>query len=57
MSANFEATFVSEGDDIIILQRPGQKAKTVIAPTEGSDGVSFNVRKVGDLPPFWVPPY
>jgi hypothetical protein len=56
MSADFEATLVSEGDSIIILQLPGQKSQTVMAPTETSDSVSFNVRKVGDFPPFWVPP-
>jgi len=49
INANFEQTFASELDAIIILQLPGQKSRKVIGPFETIDVVSFSVRKVAPL--------
>jgi hypothetical protein len=54
MSADFDKTFVSELDVIIILFLPGQKSKQVMGPSETTDSVSFNLRKVEDLAPNWL---
>lgn len=46
ISANFNATFVSEDIDIIILHLPGHTSRVVTGYTERSDIVSFDVHKV-----------
>jgi len=56
INANFEQTFASELDAIIILQLPGQKSRKVIGPIETIDVVSFSVRKVAPLPSWLVTP-
>ena len=53
INANFEQTFTSELDVIIILKLPGQKSRTVTGPSETVDVVSFSVRRVEPLP-WWL---
>lgn len=56
IKVSFESRIRSEGDALIVLQKPGERARTVIGPTETHTILTFTLKRTGDLPPFWVPP-
>jgi hypothetical protein len=56
IKVSFESRSRSEGDALVVLQKPGQQSRTVIGQTETHAIVTFTLTRTGDLPPFWVPP-